>query len=535
MVDRDVNPVEQRHIVLSARFKAAWAFHQLLIGMQRMNIGGDFENRSESFQGLFTRLREFSESLHGPTNGSDRLESQLASLERQIDDLCNSMVEQEGSISPSELRRFFTQVRALDDRILIEVVRFYLEIHRQTEWHQDRLDKIDFLLSRLAEKIAGSDLQGDRTRLEKVLQGLLSSAGPQEIPDKELESLISTLQDLRSEVRWVKTFDELSESSLVEIYRALKRDMAGRMFHPKLLPLVVEVNNSFRRKIDELRSLEETRLLNEYQQLSELQQRSDTHTADLQAELQILQEQVEQFRHQAKSDNVRLGDLAQLGESLRDLTTRLEMQTPGPESDFEAVQGIPPMPWSGGKSHRRTGLMPDLDSLQPHWSELLKALSGYGQEITAEQAQSESSLAAFRLQDREITAFRRTVGSQPANVGVEQFILAAASLRHRICQAVEELRGMQSRVPGAIPELVTREARETIRMADAYVKHFSHLSDQAVFDNDAEEARDYQILRTRLTRELSGLMVLLLQLAPEPPKGRALSRETEPFGELAES
>lgn len=52
MVDREVNPLEQRHLALSARFKAAWAFHQLLMGMQRMNAGGGSPTRSETFQDL---------------------------------------------------------------------------------------------------------------------------------------------------------------------------------------------------------------------------------------------------------------------------------------------------------------------------------------------------------------------------------------------------------------------------------------------------------------------------------------------------
>ena len=48
MVDRDVNPLEQRHLALSARFKAAWAFHQLLMGMHRLNSGIEFQNRSDT-------------------------------------------------------------------------------------------------------------------------------------------------------------------------------------------------------------------------------------------------------------------------------------------------------------------------------------------------------------------------------------------------------------------------------------------------------------------------------------------------------
>ena len=53
MVDREVNPVEARHMKLSARFKAAWAFHQLLVGMERMGAATHFENKSDLFQALY--------------------------------------------------------------------------------------------------------------------------------------------------------------------------------------------------------------------------------------------------------------------------------------------------------------------------------------------------------------------------------------------------------------------------------------------------------------------------------------------------
>lgn len=512
MVDREVNPLEQRHLALSARFKAAWAFHQLVMGMHRFNSGGDFESRSEQFQSLYGRLKGFSENLHGPTTGSDeRSSTEIGMLEREVQHLYDELEKQEEGIAPSELRRFISQVRSLDDRILIEVVRFYLEIQQLEEWSRDRLDKVDFLLSRLAEKIAGPDLQADRRRLDKVLEGLLKSARPALIPDQELQDLISTLQDLRSEVRWVKTFEELNESRRLEVFRALKHDMAGRIFHPRVLPLVVEVNNAFRSKIDELRGHEERRLIEDYHRLSQLQEQSRPQGAELQAELTILQEQVEGFRERARSDNVRISELVELGESLRDVAARLEAQAPEPTGDSPVS-----MPWMSltpSAERGSSGLVPDLDCLQPHWGALLSALAGLGTEIAAEQARSETSLAVFRLQSREITAFRRSVAEESAEAGPEQFVLAAAALRRRIREDAEELLSVRSRLPGLTPAGPLQRSRETARIADAYIRHFSHLIHQAVFDGEMDDASEFQILQTRLQRERSGLAMMLPRMS----------------------
>ena len=512
-------------MALSARFKAAWALHQLLIGMQRMNSGEDSENLAETFQSLYARLKSFSESMSGLSTGHDTLAPQLAGLEREVDDLCQGLVDQEEAVSASDLRKFLTQVRTLDDRILIEVVRFYFELHRNRVWQQDRLDKIDFLLSRLAERIAGSKLKGDRVRLDKVLQGLQSSIGPVAMSDKEVDDFTHTLEGLRSEVRWVKTFDELNESSLLEIYRALKVEMAGRMFHPQVLPVVIEVNNAFRCKIEELSKREETRLLDDYQKLSQLHEESPPAVEDLQVEFTELQRQFERFRERAKSDNVRIGELMTLGQLLKDVAENFSSRPERAPAESEPAVPVSAINWIGKTGTAPMSLVPDLDLLQPHWSELLQALSGLGGELSASQAESDSSLASFRLENREISAFQRTTGSEPANVGLEQFLLAGAALRRRVCADVHELRNLHSQSPGGIPAPAWREAREGARLADAYVKHYAHLTEQAIFDGQAEEARQYQILQFRMSRELSGLVVLLSRLSSQVTEVEGDTRE----------
>jgi hypothetical protein len=503
-----------------------------------MNSGGDFEGLAEKFQTLYARLKTFSENFRGLTTGHDTLTPELADLEVETESLYGALIAQEEAVSPSDLRKFLTQVRTLDDRILIEVVRFYLELHHDLEWQQDRLDKIDFLLSHLAERIAGPQLQGDRVRLGKVLQGLQASAGPVELSDREVENFTESLEGLRSEVRWIKTFDELNETGQLEIYRALKQEMSGRMFHPRLLPIVVAVNNAFRRKIDELSKREEERLLDDYQKLSQLQQDSSLQEQELEDDFVELQRQFDRFRERAKSDHVRMGELITLGQSLRDIAGRAESHSRDLSARPDPELQVRPITWVGLTGNASMSLVPDLDSLQPHWSELLQALSRLGGSFSAKQVETDSSLANFRLEEREVAAFQRTVGSEPANVGLEQFILAGAALRRRLCQDVSQLRDLHSQTPGGISKPAWLEAREGARLADAYVKHYSHLAEQAVFDGQSGEAREYQILQYRMIRELSGLVILLSRLSSqiagtEGESSAVVAPIDGPFGEVA--
>ncbi len=327
MVERDVNPLAGRHRALSVRFKAAWAFHQLLVGMQRTRILEHFDDRSEAFKSAVETLKKASEQLEGPaTSDSSVVPALLEDLESEVRVLEVGLAKTEEAISPSQVRRFFQQVRSFDERILLDIIRFYQRVEGTGVWDRDRLDKTDLVVSRLAESIAGPELQGDRTRLRKVLQALAvadSQAGSEETA--EITSLSATLQDLRSEVRWVKTFDELHESKLVQLYRALKHDMGHKLFHPNLLPLVADVNNAFKLKIDELRGLEEDRIVSGYRKLLQGPEKNVAGGPELDVALAGLQRQLNEFETRTKTENVRLDELAVLGRE----SQRRESAVPG--------------------------------------------------------------------------------------------------------------------------------------------------------------------------------------------------------------
>jgi hypothetical protein len=514
MLHRGINPVESRNIQLSARFKSAWAFHQLLVGMDRMGAVEHFENKSNEFQSLFSRLRSFSESSVDPIALRQDLDPKLLGLEQEIAALVRQLDETDRQISPSGLRLFFQQIRSLDERILIEIVRFYIDIQRGKTWPSDRLDKADYVLSRLAELIAGPGLKGDKTRLNKVLGAISSTVNAESLDDKELRDIQDALDDQRSEVRWVKTFEELNESGRIELYRALKHDMGEKVFYPTVLPLVVEVNSSFRTRIDELRDQAEARLVEEFQRLSQLQKTGEPAEQDVTEELDRLQERVEDFRSRIKESNLRLSELVDLSRDFDDIAGRYE-------SRFETTRPAPPptevprtevssSPAVKASTH---ALAPDIELLQPFWSDVFSDLSSLSDEITPDDAVVAPAIARYRLEVREILAFRRLTGDAPVDKGLEQFVLAAAVMRWRVLQNVNEIRDLLRSKSASIPIGSLEAAKETCRLADAYVKHFSHLVDQAVFEGHRDVSGTFQTLQIRLVRDLSGLAILVQRLA----------------------
>ncbi len=513
MIDRDLNPLESRQMRLSARFKAAWAFHQLLVGMERMGAIEHFENKSSEFQSLYSRLRELSDSSHDPTAGRKDLDPRLLGLKQEIGQVIQELDEADRRISPSGLRLFFQQIRSLDERILIEIVRFYIEIQKGKKWESDRLDKADYVLSRLSELVAGPGLKGDRTRLDKVLGAISSGIDFEPLDDSELQQITEALKDQRSEVRWIKTFEELNKSGRIDLYRALKHEMGSKIFYPTVLPLIVEVNSSFRTRIDELRDQAETRLVDEFQRLSQLHKSAGVAEDEVTDELDRLEGRVEEFRSRVKESNIRLVELVDLSRDIDDIAERFESRFRGTEVTpaVESVSsGTDREPLTISAPH---ALVPDIELLQPFWSELFSGLSSLGEELSPEQVAVAPAVAGYRLEVREVVAFRRLVGDGDFEKVQEQFILAAAVVRWRILQIVAQIRDLLRDGSGSVPPEVLSAARETCRIGDAYVKYYSHLIDQSVFESQGEIARSFQSLQTRLIRDLSGLMILVPRLS----------------------
>ena len=517
MPERDVNPLAGRHRALSVRFKAAWAFHQLLVGMQRTQILEHFDDRTPAFKSAFETLKKASGKLGGSeTSDASLVPGLLNDLEAEVTDLELGLAKTEESISASQVRRFFQQVRSFDERILIDIIRYYQRVEGIGDWGKDRLDKADLVVSRLAESIAGPELQGDRTRLRKILQALAvadSQAGTEE--DAEITSLSATLQDLRSEVRWVKTFDDLHESKLVQLYRALKHDMGHKLFHPNLLPLVADVNNAFKLKIDELRELEEERIVSGYRKLLQGPEKQVAGGPELDVALAGLQRQLDEFETRTKTENVRLDELAVLGKSLKDVSRRFQERLQAPDTKSAPGEaGVEPIV-SAPRTAVTEALMPNLDAVQPFWDELMAALAGLSPELDPVDASTQGAVLEYRLEAPEVAAFQALGGGVHSDPGVDQFVLAAVALRRRISSAVDDIQGALSEAPGSKPETVLEEARRTSRISDAYLKHFSHLVDHAVFEGDLDAARSFQLLKMRFMREYSGLLNLIPKLSTQ--------------------
>jgi hypothetical protein len=358
------------------------------------------------------------------------------------------------------------------------------------------------------------DLDRNQVRLAKILKGLATE--PEltvEADAEELRSVTAALRDLRSEARWIKNFEELTDSRLLHLYRGLKHHLGEKIFHPAILPLVVEANFAFKKKIAELIEIEESRIFEQYQRLARSRRTQPQGPADLDESLAQLQALLQDFGSRTRVDEIRLEQLAELGKSMREVSIQFEKQATPPVSAANGSVSAP-APVVGAARARDKGsvLVPDLEKLQPEWDELFAALShsDVGGHTGGEAAES---ILRYRLEPREVTAFQRISGRRDCDLGLEQFVLAGAALRDRSTRVVLEIQNLLSGSVKSGTEAALDEARQTAKMADAFVHHYLHLVDQAVWEGDGEQARTYQRLQVRLSRVLSGLLIVIPRLS----------------------
>ncbi len=499
MVEAHVNPVHQRYMDLSGRYKAGWTFHRFVLGLRKFFGSQELEDHTADFQELYTGLREASQALNDPDVQSviDRLEG----LRSRLELLLGSLDEEERRIDPSLVRLFFQRIKKYDDRILVDLIRFYQEVQRGRSWDPDRVDKADFLVTRLAEAVAGGDLSGDRSRLKKVLEGV--SAHQADSPGfdrKKIANRQKMIQAVRTKIPQLESFDELTERDLVGHYRHVKHGLGGLLFDQTILPAIVETNLELADRVNALTEEEEKRIFEDYERVSRLEQEGGVGR-DLARTVNHLHSQVSRFRKQVGSGNLRLHDMAEIKRLVVEILEQVEgagagtaaaSEVDGGSGRFAVENAIP------SAAERRV--------IGSAFEELVSVLRK-SEVAELEERRLDARALSYRLEERELLAFDRLASQAECDADLERFVLAAAALRHRINGAVKEIHAFRSRV----------EARESssapvtkalLSLGDWYLLRFAHFLETDAVIGDAGKARELQILRMRLMRDYSGLWLV---------------------------
>ncbi len=540
---QELGAVHRRYADTSHRFRAAWTFHQFL---QSLGKSGQQEIRdahSLEFQNLYAELKDISQNLN--TSESDRLRGRLDSIDRSLGELIESLDDEDSRVAPYYLRQFFRRVKTYDEKILTQLVKFYIYAQQGEIWPTERLDKVDFLLARLSEEEddrTGEPRLRDHRRLGEIFHGLWAMVGaplPETafVTDKRRE-----IEGIRQEVAEMETLDKVNDVNLIPRYRQLKHDLGSLLFEPALLLAIQETNLALKSRIQNLYAKEERRIVDEYQRVFELE-REVPVDRELDQELILFRQEVERFEAQLQSQELKLEDLALLRARVRELLPRLtaagrggaafrpEGTSPGTGAHLVTGAGAgiaaagpdprraPDVPHSaladdGGYTAVPGAGVPDSplaaqeDLLGEFYRKLVDALREVDPELPAERVVVLQEVFPLRIEPREVVAYRRLYGRANCDRELEQFLLEGAALRMRINEEAQEISGILDETSVTGDSIVFARARWTARTADAFLWRFHHVLDEAVLAGSVTEGRQLQLLRMRLMRDYSGLWLL---------------------------
>jgi len=509
---QELSVLHRRYADISHRFRAGWTFHQFLQSLGKTLLQRVEDQHSTEFQNLYTGLKEISQSLNA--SESERIRHRLEAIDRRLTELIGALDEEDTKVTPDLLRQFFRRVKNYDEKILTQLVRFYLYAHVGGPWPTERLDKVDFLLARLSEEVddrSGELVLRDHHRLAEIFQGIWSQLGEAPPGDQLIEERRAAIDGLRHQMGTVETLDDLNESALIRRYRELKHGLGSYYFHPELLLSIQETNLVFKSRIQKLYRQEEQRIVAEYQRVFELEREVPFDT-QLDRELAAFREEIERFEKQLQKEEFRLGDIAQIRQKVRQLLPRLTAgRTPTADRPSLSRMGQDTGEYvlSQAAGAASTPLTSHEELLGDYYRRLVDALREVNPpDLAAERVVLKPEVFALRIEPREVEAYRRVFGKGESERELEQFLLESAALRIRINEEAHEIASLLDETSVTGDAVVFARARLTCRSADLYLWRFNHVLNDLMMSGNMAECRQVQLLRMRLMRDYSGLWLL---------------------------
>ncbi len=224
-------------------------------------------------------------------------------------------------------RRFFDHLKRQDEKILFALVKFYL-MSRHLE--QETFDKLDILLTRLAEAPSESDdlLQRARPELLATFERLAAFAGLDPLPPAEEKPLVEAVVELRDEFERIGDFDTLVQSRVYDRLRGFKTRIGRAFLHPPILVEITAANIAARNRFRDLFDIEERQLLEGTNRIFDieryLKKNPDLATDEIKEKIEIFRQTRVRFEDARRQHNVKRPTSSNLRQSMHDVLAHFE-------------------------------------------------------------------------------------------------------------------------------------------------------------------------------------------------------------------
>jgi hypothetical protein len=524
MSTASLHELNQRYVRLTDRCRSQWTFYQFLQGVFK-HLRDEPCPIEIDFQGLFAQLRELGQDLGSPQTA--RTEKLMEQLGVRLDEQARTLARVDGKIPPSLLRRFFDRLRNQDEKILLAIIKFYLDT---SELSEDVIDKIDILLTRLAEipRGDGRSLVRERHEIERLVQPLLQNRQPVVLPDSEVTILLNALADLKVEIVSLRTFPELAGGGALDRFRTLKRRLGDKLLHPRLLPAMLETTVTIKNRFRELWEDEEPQLLDDTNRVMELRKQLANHpemvTPELRDSLELFANAHRRFDKQRQDENLRREDVMDLRRTLDAILDQFETAVstaqatlgvtagtrtkviPGPQEAEPLVETVT----EAGPADVAGHFPPD-PLLQEYLSKIIFVLELVGRDRPAEEVANAKELVTLRLEPWEVEAGHRIMDGRSASTTLagerDRLWVYGAALRVRMDEEAREIDRLQKRGSERLAEVLER-CGQSLQRAGELERRFQWFIDDALYRGDTEFLHTLYRSRFRLLRAYSGLWLI---------------------------
>ncbi len=528
--------MSERFTELSDRFRSLWTFYQFLGGVYK-HLGEGELPYSYDFQSLYRRLQELVPRVG--MEGSSTAVLEFEQMERELGRIHAEIAKIETALPPSLLRRFFDQLKRQDEKILYALAKFYL---RSADFDQDTLDKLDILLTRVAETPLqdGRYTARNQAEMRKNFDRLAEFGRIPDLPAAEAAPLVEAVREVRHELSGVTTFEELVSSKVFDRYRKLKQRLGKNFLYPPILAEVVgtniEAKNNFHRlyREEELRILEETNKIFEIERY--LERNPDQSHEVLEKQIAEFREWWSRFDTGRREDNIKREDILELRRSMHEIIREFEplqrVSTTPPDAVSENVatptaaypQDEPtdvieeePFPDAGQMSEMDaseesatlTDVLPSDPLLNETFHKMMFALEMVVWDRSPEQAVHAPELLNLRLEPWEVSSYKRLVERSvtPGTTSweLEVFFLRSAALRIKMD---EERTNIEDISPGESDESVfelLEKSGQSLERAREMDHRFQWFIDDLLYGGDTDKLEQLYRSRFRFLHSYSGL------------------------------
>ena len=335
METRDVHELSERFTVLSDRFRSLWTFFQFLAGVYKHRGEGQIPYQYD-FHALYKRIQDLVPNIRGEI--SKLILVEFEQIERELERIQRNLESLDGSFPPSYLRRFFDHLKRQDEKILFALVKFYL---MSQELDQETLDKLDILLTRLAEVPAenGELMHRSPSELLPTYKRLAKFAGLTPLPSAEEKPYVEGMAQIREEFDRIGDFDTLVQSKIYDRLRGFKTRIGRDMLHPAILVEVTAANIAARNRFRELFEIEERQLRDGTNRILEIERYLEKNpglaSENIKQKIEAFRRSQLRFEKGLRQDNVKRSDILELRQSMHAVLAQFEATAADPLGDFE--------------------------------------------------------------------------------------------------------------------------------------------------------------------------------------------------------